>query len=208
MHKSSANSAIGVALAWPETKCKQAGAWYDGIMSILGFNQFGYYTVGHAATLLIATDGSCFYFDFGRYHTPAGSGRVRDAIIDEDLIVSTKAVFSEKNEIQNLKEILIELQQNESCHGSGILHAATCKINFDKAYQKAKQMQAKQIISYGPFIWCGTNCSRFVRIVLLAGILNGVQRIKLTFPYSITPTPLSNILAIENRAQIKKAATI
>ena len=31
-------SGIAIALAWPETYCKQAGGWYDGLLQTLGFN--------------------------------------------------------------------------------------------------------------------------------------------------------------------------
>ena len=44
------------------------------------------YRVGHSAIILINNElESINYFDFGRYHTPNGFGRVRDEVTDPDL---------------------------------------------------------------------------------------------------------------------------
>ena len=69
-------SGFAIAVAWPETYCKQAGSWYDGILFSLGFSQHHYYKVGHAALVLInSEDNQCFYYDFGRYHALYHYGR-------------------------------------------------------------------------------------------------------------------------------------
>lgn len=189
---------IAVALAWPETFCKQAGAWYDWLMNKLGFSKNNYYKVGHAALVLINKEtGYCFYFDFGRYHAPFGYGRVRDQETDHDLKIFTKAKFDESGNIINVEKILNELAQNEACHGIGTLHASFTNIYFDKAYKKAKSMQEKSPWKYGPFIWSGTNCSRFVRTVILSGKPPLQERIKLTIPYSITPLPIGNVKSLK-----------
>ena len=44
---------FAIALAWPETLCKQAGAWYDYLLYYAGINRKGYYKVGHAAVVLV-----------------------------------------------------------------------------------------------------------------------------------------------------------
>ena len=151
-------SGFSIAIAWPETLCKQPGSWYDPLLRKLGFNKDGYYKVGHAAVVLINSDsGICHYFDFGRYHAPFQYGRVRDAETDHDLEIKIRAVIKE-NEIVNYMDILTELYFNSSCHGSGTLHASYCKINFEKAYNKAKMMQRNSPIPYGPFKIAGTNC--------------------------------------------------
>ena len=50
---------FAIALAWPQTWCKQAGSWYEGITRFLGFNQNGYYQAGHAAIVLVELTGTC-----------------------------------------------------------------------------------------------------------------------------------------------------
>lgn len=191
---------FAIALAWPETLCKQAGAWYDGLTSFLGFSKNHYYKVGHAAVVLIESNtGNCHYFDFGRYHAPFGYGRVRDAETDHDLGIHIKALISDVGEIANMEEILSELYGNPACHGQGQLLASYTKINFEKSYSRAKQMQEKNPWKYGPFIWKGTNCSRFVRTIVLAGNPIFLSKLKLFFPLATTPTPMGNVNSLKNK---------
>ena len=72
-----------ITIAWPEGMTASAGAWYDKILS-----NKGKYRVGHAAIVLIDSETKkSYYFDFGRYHTPPGFGRVRDVETDPDLAI-------------------------------------------------------------------------------------------------------------------------
>ncbi|MFT6502482.1 MAG: hypothetical protein ACJASQ_002609 [Crocinitomicaceae bacterium] len=188
---------IALVLAWPETKCKEPGAWYDPLMELIGVSQSGYYKVGHAAVVLVNCEtGICHYFDFGRYHTPKGFGRVRDAQTDHDLKINQKAEFNDNSEILNLDEILMEVQNNSSCHGDGFLRAGIQYIDFKYSFSKAKKMQAKTHINYGPFIHNGTNCSRFVKSVVTKGMSMSPAKIKLLFPLMLSPTPLWNVKAV------------
>jgi hypothetical protein len=192
------NNEFAIALAWPQTFCKQPGSWYDSLMHVLGVSKNHYYQVGHAAVVLINNHGECHYFDFGRYHAPFGFGRVRNAITDHDLAMQTKALI-QGNEITNINEILNELYNNKACHGEGDLHASFTTIDFEKSYLKAKQMQQQSPWKYGPFIWKGTNCSRFVRTTILAGMRLSKNHIKLLLPWSISPTPLGNVKTFSKR---------
>ncbi len=189
-----------VGLAWPETRCKQAGAWYDPLMSLIGFNIDGYYEVGHAALLLISDDEKkCEYFDFGRYHSPHGFGRVRDQETDHDLEVHTiPRVSADKLRIKNMDEILCELAQNKSCHGDGQILASYTRINFDRAYASAKQMQREGFIAYGPLLPNGTNCSRFVNQIIRAGKPSLLEYFQLRFPFTVSPTPMTNIKSLSS----------
>ncbi|MGE0560358.1 MAG: DUF6695 family protein [Flavobacteriales bacterium] len=192
------HNGIAIALAWPETLCKQAGAWYDPIMRITGFSKNYYYKIGHAAVVLIEnSSGNCFYFDFGRYHAPFGHGRVRDAETDHDLAIQTKAKISNNRKIENYTELLIELQNNPSCHGSGPLHASYCNINFESAYQRAKQLQENSPHKYGPFVWNGTNCSRFVRTTILGGKSTRFHHLRIKIPLTISPSPIGNVKSLK-----------
>lgn len=195
------HTGFAIALAWPRTACKQAGAWYDGLMDLLGFSKAHYYRVGHAAVVLIESgNGNCHYFDFGRYHAPFGHGRVRDAETDHELRMKSKAIFSASgNELLNFEEILEELCNNDACHGTGDLHASYTKINFEKAFAFARKMQEKSPWKYGPFTWNGTNCSRFVRSVLLSGEPALAEKIRLSVPLSLTPAPSGNVNCLKNK---------
>lgn len=186
---------FAIALAWPQTSCKQAGGWYDGVMKWLGINRNYFYRAGHAAIVIInSNDGVCHYFDFGRYHAPFAHGRVRSADTDHELEIKTRAFFSDdRSRLLNQEEILHELSGNEACHGSGPLYGAVTPVNFSEAYNKALDMQQKSPWSYGPFVAGGTNCSRFVRTILLNGIINPFYSLKVRFAVPFTPTPMNNV---------------
>lgn len=80
------NDGVAIAISWPETLCKGAGGWYDGAMERLGISRGGYYRAGHDALVLVdRNSGACAYYDFGRYHSPAGHVRVRSVTTDDDL---------------------------------------------------------------------------------------------------------------------------
>ncbi|NJN26765.1 MAG: hypothetical protein HC819_12725 [Cyclobacteriaceae bacterium] len=189
-----------VALAWPETNCKQAGAWYDALMRWIGVNKNGYYKVGHAALLLISDQTkACEYFDFGRYHAPHGFGRVRDQKTDHDLQIHTVAAISGNGKsISNLPEILEEIAANKSCHGDGQLFAAYTRVNYQKAFDRCKEMQNADFQPYGPFLPQGTNCSRFVNQIIRKGAPSLAEHLLLSIPYSISPSPMANVRSLSS----------
>lgn len=195
------HNGFAIALAWPETLCKQAGAWYDPMLYYLEINRNGYYKVGHAAVVLVDDQTqACRYFDFGRYLAPHGHGRVRSKETDHDLKVRSKASFStDRKEILNLEEILSELYNNPSTHGTGTIFGTVTRINYTEALKFTIQLQKQEHIPYGPFIPNGTNCSRFVNSVLKAGNPVLSKRIKLQLPPVLTPTPMWNLKAIGGR---------
>ncbi|MEP0367881.1 MAG: DUF6695 family protein [Cyclobacteriaceae bacterium] len=192
---------IAIALAWPATFCKQAGSWYDPLMKVLGFNKNGYYRAGHAAVVLIKKDGICQYFDFGRYHAAFGKGRVRSSMTDPELKINTVPRFRNGN-LSNLNQILQELSERSACHGTGDLHGSVVQVNYQRSYDKAKQLRRLSPLPYGPFIRGGTNCSRFVRAIILAGNLNVWIKLKLLFPYTITPSPMTVVRVLKKRVVI------
>jgi hypothetical protein len=202
----STKTGFAIALAWPQTYCKQSGSWYDLPALFLGINKNNYYKVGHAALVLINSRTSkAYYFDFGRYHAPYQHGRVRSAETDHDLEIRTIPKFSANGgEIANYQEILNELQNNPACHGEGALYASYCAVDFEKAFAKANQMQDSSPIPYGPFKYKATNCSRFVSTVILAG--NPVFRYRFGLKYLIpfTPSPLSNVNSLDNKLILPK----
>jgi hypothetical protein len=189
------HTGFAVALAWPATLCKQPNTWYDLPLRWVGINKNWFYRAGHAALILIDDNElECHYFDFGRYHSPFNFGRVRSAATDCDLAVNTSPRISEdRTRIENLREILDELQHNKTCHGDGKLYASYCRINFELAWQKATLLQDSSPLPYGPFVRGGSNCSRFVNHVILAGKPVWRQLIRLKYLVTFTPTPLNNI---------------
>lgn len=205
MNKRNKATGFAIAIAWPETWCKQSGGWYEWITSGLGISKNHYYKAGHAALVLVdVVNERCYYFDFGRYHTPFDHGRARGEITDPDLSIHTRPIISDNGkELMNFKEILSELQQNPSCHGEGKLHASYSSINFQKAYGKALEMQNRGPIPYGPFRYKGSNCSRFVNKVLKAGGPGLKKLFSLNFMVPLTPTPLNNVHAFGNRVIVE-----
>lgn len=186
---------IALILAWPETRCKQAGAWYDPITHALGFAHDGYYKVGHAAIALVdGRNGQVKYFDFGRYHAPHGFGRIRDEETDHDLKINT-IIKWENNIPQNLDALIDELQHNPACHGDGEIKVGVLPIDFQESFGCALVMQNEEFLAYGPFVRKGTNCSRFVRSVAKAGSLKPLKSIKMSLPWMISPTPMWNVVS-------------
>jgi len=197
---------FAIAIAWPETYCKQPGYWYDKLLNAFGIGKNHYYRVGHGALVLIDSQNkNCHYFDFGRYHAPFQHGRVRSAQTDHALAIKTKAQISANSEIiTNLSEILTELQLNAECHGEGNLHASYCTINFQKAFSKARQLQQQSPIPYSPFKSKATNCSRFVNTSIIAGQPKWKYSLKLKYFVPLTPTPLNNVNSLDNRTILPK----
>lgn len=206
MSTQSKHTGFAIAIAWPETYCKQPGAWYDPITLLLGVNQNNYYKLGHAALVLVDSKNlKAHYFDFGRYHTPYQHGRVRSAETDLELEIKTKPqLTSDGLRLDNFWNILYELQSNPACHGEGNLYASYCSIDFNKAYKKATLMQEKSPIPYGPFKMGGSNCSRFVNTAIRAGKPDFRFWFGLNFNVPLTPTPLSNVNALSNRLILPK----
>lgn len=200
------HTGFAIAIAWPETYCKQPGSWYDPITLLLGINENNYYKAGHAALVLVnIKNQKCHYFDFGRYHSPFGHGRVRSAETDHDLKMNTFPQISEdKEKLENFKEILLELQQNAACHGEGTLYASYTKINFQSAFLEATHLQEISPIPYGPFKYKGSNCSRFVNSALLAGNPSLNQSFQLKYLVPLTPTPISNVNSFKNKIVLPK----
>ncbi len=177
-----------ITLAWPEGSVTAAGAWYDKILS-----SNGKYRVGHSALILInTTTKKANYFDFGRYHTPKGYGRVRDLETDPEISIIDPII--DKGEIINIKEILVQLYSIKATHGEGKLYASVLKeIDFDRAFFTAKKMQQKGMLPYGPFVKNGTNCSRFVAKVIRSSGLPLIKKLRLKYPFCISPSPKRNV---------------
>ena len=186
-----------ITLAWPEGMVTAPGSWYDKIAS-----KNGQYRAGHSAVVLVnSTTNKTRYFDFGRYHTPKGYGRVRDLETDPDLALIDAEI--EDGEIVNIKQILIHISEMKSTHGTGKLYASIIKkIDFLSAFDYAKKAQARGMTSYGPFVRKGTNCSRFVANVIISAGVSYIKKTRFKYPFCISPSPKRNVSISSNNYYI------
>lgn len=188
---------IIVILSYPDTIVRPA-YWEPSskIWPLLGIGSKHAVQAGHAALLLIKKgQPKIQYYDFGRYITSYGNGRVRSQETDPELEIPIKAEF--KNEaLINLKEILLWLEKYpEKTHGDGRLIAS---INTDIDYNLASQfinsyIQRKEI-PYGVFVKNGSNCSRFVTDTLIASLTNKKIKLQLKTSNWVTPSPIGNVI--------------
>ena len=178
-----------IVLAWPEGMVTASGAWYDKFLS-----KKGKYRVGHSALILVNSETKkLHYMDFGRYHTPFGFGRVRDAETDPDVGIPFLTEIKD-GEIQNIEKILKESVNKKANHGEGALYASVLNnVNFNSAFKYAKQLQEREKVKYGPFIINGTNCSRFVATTIRKSNPGFIKKLRLKFQFCISASPKRNI---------------
>jgi len=185
-----------IALAWPRTRVRRIGVWYDQVTRWLGFITGDYYKAGHAAAVLVDhSNGALQYFDFGRYHTPEKMGRLRSEKTDPELKLETRAIWGGDGEIVNIGELLSEIARHSATHGDGVMYASVIPgIDLLNALRFADDLQREGLVHYGPFDLRGTNCSRFVRDIIRNSVQNAKTKIRLSLPWMITPATKWTIL--------------
>ena len=193
------NKGTLIAVSWPQTPVLKEGKWYDGIMKTLGFLKNDFYEAGHASLVMVNHKEKEFlYLDFGRYHTPKKHGRVRDKFTDPDLTIYTKAII-EGNKIMNLEALFEELAGLKATHGEGGLIASEMYTKrYDRVFKKAKKIQKREAVKYGPFNIGGSNCSRFVTQSCRVSKFGPIKKFLVYFPYTVTPTPITNVKIIND----------
>ena len=138
-----------IILAWPEGMVTASGAWYDKIISTNGK-----YRVGHSALILVDySTGKLHYFDFGRYHTSNGYGRIRDTETDPDVEIKQLAIIK-NNEIKNIENLLIEKIQSEEVEKAWA-DALNKGINLPFLNEAQEQKVFEEIIDKGTDIIAG-----------------------------------------------------
>lgn len=185
-----------IVLAYPDTFVKMSDEWICRILPLVGLGTRDYIKAGHAAQLIIdKTSGAAYYYDFGRYVTPKGHGRVRSAVTDVELHVPISALFDQEGVLLNLDEFLLWLERYpEKTHGQGRLIASVCyEVDFNKAKAYADDFQRKGSIPYGAFIKKGSNCARFVTDTILASTDNRKVIKSLNFIKKFTPSTVGNV---------------
>ncbi|PQJ72325.1 DUF6695 family protein [Polaribacter butkevichii] len=188
---------IIVILSYPDTIVRPA-YWetLSNFWPMIGIGGKHAVQAGHAALLLIKKGCSEInYFDFGRYITSYGNGRVRSKEIDPDVAISIEAKFKD-DKLNNLKEILLWIENHpEKTHGDGRLVASIhTEIDFTKAYNFIHQLINQKEIPYGAFIKNGTNCARFVTDTIIASSANKKINKLLKKSNLFTPSPIGNVI--------------
>lgn len=190
------NNAIIVVLSYPDTIVRPA-YWEPSskIWPKIGIGSKHAVQAGHAALLLIKKNNpEIQYFDFGRYITSYGNGRVRCKETDPELYVPLKASFK-NNVLHNLEDILLWLDKHpEKTHGEGRLIASiNHHINYDDAYKFIHHLINEKEVPYGAFIKNGSNCARFVTDTLINSCTQKSIQVKLKRSYFLTPSPIGNV---------------
>ena len=136
-----------------------------------------------------------YYYDFGRYVTPYGKGRVRSSITDRELEIPFRARFDKDSNLLNLDDFLFWLDANpKKTHGEGRLVASVCEdIDFESAQHHILNLQKRGSVPYGAFVKDGSNCSRFVTDTILFATRNRRIKLSLTINKKFTPSPLGNV---------------
>ncbi|MDC8003260.1 hypothetical protein POV27_04315 [Aureisphaera galaxeae] len=185
-----------LVLAYPDTFVTMSDEWICNVLPLVGLGTREYIKAGHAALMLIENKtGEACYFDFGRYVTPKGHGRVRGANTDAELHVPIKAKFCDIGMLKNNEELLLWLDANpHKTHGEGRLLASICySIDFKKAQQYIDSLQGRGSIPYGAFNKDGSNCSRFVTETILASTSDEKVVRALKFNKKFTPSTVGNV---------------
>ncbi len=183
-------------LAFPDTFVKLSDELMCKILPLVGLGTRTHIKAGHAALILIEnTTGKAQYFDFGRYITPPGKGRVRGAITDTELHIPFLAALDEQERLKNLDQFLLWLNAHpEKTHGSGRLVASLCEhINYELALDYILALQAQGSIPYKAFGKVGSNCARFVTETILAATSEPHIIKRLNHNKKFTPSTVGNV---------------
>lgn len=166
------------------------------ILPLVGLGTRTHIKAGHAALVLIENvTGKAQYFDFGRYITPPGRGRVRGANTDVELEIPFRATISEDGMLSNLDQFLVWLDAHpDKTHGSGRLVASLCEsISYEKAYEYIIRLQEQGSVPYKAFGKEGSNCARFVTETILASTRETHIIKRLNHNKKFTPSTVGNV---------------
>lgn len=185
-----------ISIAFPDTFVRFSDESLLQVFPLFGLGKNKFIKAGHAAFVLIDNrTGEAEYYDFGRYITPKGMGRVRSAVTDVELEILIKASFTFDGKLENIAQFLLWLEAHpEKTHGNGRLVASVCDyIDYDMAKNFVLLMQEKGSMPYRAFGKGGCNCSRIVTDTILAGTDNRKIIKTLMRNKKFTPSPLGNV---------------
>lgn len=185
-----------IVLAYPDTFVTVSDEWICKFLPLVGLGTRKYIKAGHAALILIENQTcEARYFDFGRYITPKGYGRVRGANTDVELEIPFKAQLGADESLENVEDFLLWLDANpHKTHGEGRLLASVCEVvNFEIAEDHIMNLQRRGSVLYGAFSKTESNCSRFVTDTILAATREKGIRKALNFNKLFTPSTVGNV---------------
>jgi hypothetical protein len=187
---------IIIILAYPDTIVRPAYTEFSSkIWPKIGIGGKHAVKAGHAALLLLKKNNSEIkYYDFGRYITPFGFGRVRSKDTDFELAVPVEAKFK-NNKLSNFKEIILWVEKHpKKTHGDGkLVTTINHKINYERAIAYITSLIDQKEIPYGAFTK-GSNCARFVTDTIIAASTKKKVSRKLKTSNLFTPSPIGNII--------------
>ncbi len=184
-----------IVLAFPDTFVKMSDELMCKLLPLVGLGTRTHIKAGHAALVLIENaTGHARYYDFGRYITPEGLGRVRGANTDVELEIPFKAKIT-NDTLENLEEFLLWLDAHpEKTHGSGRLVASLNEaVNFEKAFAYIESLQSQGSIPYKAFGNLGSNCARFVTETILSSTEEKHIIKSLNHNKKFTPSTVGNV---------------
>lgn len=188
---------IIIILSYPDTIVRPAYWEFSSkIWPLIGIGGKHAVQAGHAALILIKKgESEINYYDFGRYITSYGNGRVRSKETDPELQIPLEAKFK-KSELTNLEEILLWLDKHpEKTHGEGRLVATlNTETNYKKALSFIKKLITQKEIPYGAFNKGGTNCARFVTDTIITATNDKKIKTQLKTSNLFTPSPVGNVI--------------
>lgn len=198
------NDGIILILAYPETIVCHPKEWFSKYLRYLFIGNKKYVRAGHAALVLIdKSSGVLEYYDFGRYITALGYGRVRGQELDFELKIPITAKI-ENNDISNLQDILkFFASRPDLTHGDGDLYGSVCKtVDYQKAKQYIKSLQNEGFVRYSVFKKNASNCSRFVTDTLIESVTDNSIRSKLKRSNWFTPSTIGNVINANTESQV------
>ncbi len=184
-----------IVLAFPDTFVKMSDELMCKLLPLVGLGTRTHIKAGHAALVLIENaTGKARYYDFGRYITPEGKGRVRGENTDVELEIPFKAKII-KDGVENLEQFLIWLDAHpDKTHGSGRLVASLCEaINYEKALDYISSLQNQGSVPYRAFGNIGSNCARFVTETILSSTKDPYIIKSLNHNKKFTPSTVGNV---------------
>jgi len=184
---------IAINIAWPGFKVK----------TVPRLQKWGvpeYVAAGHSAIILVnRSTGLTKYYEFGRYNTKHGYGRVRRQSIPI-------AKFDENGNITNLEPILISVARkfpNTETFGEKMIASLTYGISFADGMDYVNGLINQGQSPYDPKKKGALNCTRFAMETLLAS--NPPSQVERNVrSYGWSPLPRKQVIRARNRGVIYK----
>ena len=192
-----------LVIGWTESWVKAPEKIFK-ILNRMGVLKSRFFQAGHAGLILICgKTGSVEYFDFGRYTTPKGYGRIRSERTDPKLSIPLRAQFDESGDLINFETIVRYVDSMpDKTHGDGVMNISICKnIKFQHSKNYIEQQQFSGLLEYRTLKKGSSNCAQFVTNALLAGLTCPKTRLRLKYPLTaFRGSPLGNVEAVESES--------